>query len=81
MAYEFKAGQASMFLNDKKESGDNRPNYQGEGKDLEGNPIRIALWKKTAANGKDYLSVSITPKVDQAAAQAPRKEDDDSIPF
>jgi len=84
MAYEFRAGQASLFKNDNRTAENNQPVYRGEGMDLNGNMIRLSLWKKTSSTGKEYLSISMQPKEDKPAsapAQAPAPAIDDDIPF
>ena len=51
MAYERKHGDIAVFKNDK-QGNENRPDYTGNGLDLDGNEIRIALWLKDGRNGK-----------------------------
>jgi len=85
MAYEHKAGQASLFKNDNRTAENNQPVYRGEGMDLNGNMIRLSLWKKTSSSGLEYLSISMQPKEDKptpAPTPAPApKIDDSDIPF
>ena len=88
MAYEAKPGSFSLFKNDRKEK-DSHPDYKGDGKDLDGNPIWISAWLKDGSKGK-FMSCSIQLKEQQAPASqaAPAKRyvptaDDlnDPIPF
>jgi hypothetical protein len=65
MAYTPKAGQMSLFKNDRKEK-DSHPDYKGDGMDLEGNPVWISAWVKEGAKGK-FFSISIQPKQQKAA--------------
>lgn len=60
MAFEHKPGSFSLFRNDK---GDNesRPDYRGDGKDLQGNPIEVAAWLKKGGKGT-FMSCSIKIK-------------------
>ena len=60
MAYERKPGEFSLNKNDK---GDNpkRPDYRGDGVDLNGNPIEIAAWIKDGPKGK-WMSCTMKPK-------------------
>ena len=65
MAYTPKAGQFSLFKNDRKEK-DTHPDYRGDGALLDGTPAWISAWLKEA-NGKKFFSISIKPKDDQGA--------------
>lgn len=58
MAYEPKAGDVSVFKNDRKEK-DTHPDYRITGLDLDGNKIKGALWLKTDRNGNKYMSGKI----------------------
>lgn len=71
MAYQPKAGQMSLFKNDRKEK-DSHPDYKGDGMDLEGNPVWISAWVKEGSRGK-FFSISIQPKEQKPAAPAPRQ--------
>jgi len=57
MAYEHKPGSFSLFKNDKGDN-DKRPDYRGDGLDLEGNPIEVAAWIKEGKKGK-FMSCTI----------------------
>lgn len=60
MAFEHKAGTATLFRNDKKIAGDNLPDYKGEGKDMAGNPFEIAGWIRQGKEGSKFLSIKIS---------------------
>ncbi len=60
MSFEYKPGTFSLFKNEKR-TADNQPNYRGEGKDLEGNPIEVAAWLKEGSKGK-FMSCSFKVK-------------------
>lgn len=88
MAYERKPGEFSMNKNDK---GDNpkRPDYRGDGIDLNGQPVEIAGWIKDGPKGK-WMSCTMKPKQARPApnevtpeAKPAGKFDDmeDDIPF
>ncbi len=84
MSYEHKPGTFSLFKNDK-EGNDKRPDYKGDGADLDGNPIKVSAWLRDGKKGK-YLSCKIEAKEDRAPnpASKPAASDDfdaDSIPF
>lgn len=87
MAYVRKPGEFSMNKNDK---GDNpkRPDYRGDGIDLNGEPIEVAGWIKDGPKGK-WMSCTMKPKqaTESKPAPTPQREpgkfDDmeDDIPF
>jgi len=60
MAYENKPGEFALFKNDK-EGNEKRPDYRGDGIDLEGNAIEVAAWIKQGKNGK-FMSCRFKPK-------------------
>lgn len=78
MAYQRKPGEFSMNKNDK---GDNpkRPDYRGEGLDLNGNPVEIAAWIKEGPKGK-WMACTMKPHRD-AAQSAPVQKPEDNDPF
>ena len=88
MAFAHQPGQFSLFKNDKKEAGDKRPDYKGDGADMDGNPIEVAAWIKQGAKGK-FMSCRFKPKEAQQAKPPEKKPevknsfDDmtDDIPF
>lgn len=67
--YQPKPGDITVFKNQNKQPGDNRPDYDGKGLDLQGNEVRIALWIKEGRNGKFLSGKLSTPR--PAAQQAP----------
>jgi hypothetical protein len=79
MAYEPKAGQFSLFKNDKGDN-ENRPDYRGDGLDLNGRPIEVAAWLKQGKKGK-FLSCNL--KLKGESQKKPGKFDDmeDDVPF
>lgn len=88
MAYTPKAGQFALFKNDKG-GNESRPDYVGDGADLQGNPIKVSAWLKEGKAGK-FMSCSMQPKntgqvPKEAKKEAPFASDksmpDDQIPF
>lgn len=79
MAYEPKPGTFALFKNDK---GDNpkRPDYRGDGLDLEGNEIEVSAWLKEGKNGK-FLSCNFKPRSGQSKAKPKPGSDESDIPF
>ena len=68
MAYIPKEGQFTLFHNDKKNK-DSQPDMTGNGM-LNGKNMRIAAWKKSGQQGKDYLSISISEFQERGQKQA-----------
>ncbi len=83
MAYEYKEGQGSLFVNNK-DGVESRPDRTGRMM-LGGKMYRISGWIKESTNGgKPWLSLSIQeekPKEEAAPAPAPKPEPDQDIPF
>ena len=82
MAYEQKPGQFVLFKNDKA-GNDKRPDYRGDGLDLNGNPIEVAAWIKEGKKGK-FMSCTIKPKEAKGAEKKPAGRFDDmesDVPF
>ncbi len=80
MAYEYKEGQGSLFVNDK---GDNpsRPDRTGRVM-IAGKMYKISGWIKESTNGgKPWLSLSVQEEQAAAPAPAPVPKPDDSVPF
>lgn len=50
----------NLFKNNRKKK-ENHPDWQGNGRDADGNPYRIAAWEKQTRNGDMYLSCSVSP--------------------
>lgn len=57
MAYETKDNTFTLFVNDTK-GNEKAPTYKGKGL-FNGEEIKIAIWKKTAKSGIEYLSGTI----------------------
>ena len=78
MSYEHKPGTFSLFKNDKK-GNEKAPDYRGDGKDFDGNPVEVAAWLRDGTKGK-FMSCTFKRK---QQAQKPRATtvDDDSTPF
>lgn len=68
-AYEHKPGTFSLFKNDKGDNA-NRPDYRGDGKDMDGNAIEVAAWLKEGSKGK---FMSCTFKRKEAPAAQPKR--------
>lgn len=84
MAYEMKENTFTLFDNDKK-GNDKAPDYRGRGL-INGEEVKVAVWKKTGKTGVSYLSGIVEKTEKQAktsAATEPAKEllDDQQIPF
>jgi uncharacterized protein (DUF736 family) len=58
MAYERKFGDIAIFKNDKK-GNEKAPDYRGNGLDLDGNEIEVAMWVKDMKNGGKFLAGKI----------------------
>ena len=89
MAYDAKPGSFSLFKNDRKEK-DTHPDYKGDGKDLDGNPVWISAWLKDGSKGK-FMSCTMQLKEQQKvetykgglrqAVSTPENFDSSDIPF
>ena len=84
MAYEQREGQGSLFTNKKKEEGSNQPDSNGALM-INGEIYELAAWRKEAASGLKYLSLSIKlkderPRQEPPSAELPEDLEDD-IPF
>lgn len=62
MAWEHREGQFSVFPNEYKEDGDNKPDLRGDGL-FNGESVEIALWWKDGRKGR-FLSGQIKSKAD-----------------
>jgi hypothetical protein len=69
MAFEHKPGSFSLFKNDKGDN-DKRPDYRGDGMDLNGQPIEVAAWLKKGNKGT-FMSCTMKPA--QGAKPAEKK--------
>lgn len=80
MAYEPKPGSFSLFRNDK-DGVEARPDYTGEGLNMDGTPIRVSAWLKQGKSGK-FMSCNIQPKNKGAVPKKDMPQDiDDDCPF
>ena len=82
MAYQPKPGSFSLFKNDKGDNA-NRPDYTGDGLDLDGKPIRVSAWIKQGKNGK-FMSCNIQYKASggrETPNRNPVSEIESEIPF
>ena len=72
MAYEIRDMSGSLFRSEDKDpndpSHDKRADFSGQGL-INGVPMWINGWVKTAKNGKKYFSLSFKPKDQQQRAQ------------
>jgi hypothetical protein len=91
MAYEMKAGQGSLFKNDKKTT-ESQPALKGKVMLPNGEVRWLSAWSKVTASGDKWLSLSVGDLVpgqpapvqgqQQAAAKPAALVDlDDDIPF
>jgi len=64
MAYEQRDNSGSLFKNDKKEDGDNKPNMTGTAT-IGGVKYRVSAWTKEGQKGR-WQSLSFTPAADGA---------------
>jgi hypothetical protein len=86
MAFEHKPGTFSLFKNEYKAEGDNKPTYKGSGKDLDGQEIEVAAWLRNGQSG-EFMSCTFKRKEKKPAE--PAKSDghpamaglDDDVPF
>ena len=82
--YKQQPGDITVFKNNFKEQGDNKPDYKGKGLGLDGHEIEIALWVKEGKKGKFFSG-----RIQQAFEKAPSKptpqaefsKEDDDLPF
>jgi hypothetical protein len=79
MAFQHKPGSFTLFKNDKGDN-DKRPDYRGEGLDLNGKPIEVAAWIKEGNKGK-YMSCTFKPHGDAQPQRGTKPALDDDIPF
>lgn len=84
MAFEMKEKTFSLFENDKK-GNDKAPDWKGKGL-INGEEVKIAVWKRTGKTGVEYLSGTIEEPVktepDPIKEPEPAKGLlDDTIPF
>ena len=83
MAYEMRAGQGSLFKNDKKTS-ESHPNLKGKVMLPNGEVRWVSGWTNTTSAGEKWINLSIGELVQgggQAQAKPAVVESDDDIPF
>jgi len=94
MAYEMRAGQGSLFKNDKKTT-ESHPTLKGRGMLPNGEVRWVSAWSKRTAAGEPWISLSIgdlcqvqggggynqTPYAEPAQPKAVAPDNDDDIPF
>jgi len=85
MPYEAKPGDFSLFKNDKKQPGDNKPDYNGSGIAPDGTECWISAWVKRPEGKKPFFSIRIEPKQPKAmpepADYVPAPEPAGDLPF
>lgn len=79
MAFEQKNNTFSLFENDKK-GNDRRPDYSGKGL-IDGEEMKIAIWKKVSKSGIPYLSGTVEKTEKTEPEPEVAKETTDEIPF
>lgn len=81
MAFEHRPGQFTLFKNDK-DGNEKRPDYDGDGLDPFGKPIKVSAWIKEGKKGK-FMSCNIQYKTKGEAPTnpGPQEPSDDDIPF
>ena len=93
MAYEMRAGQGSLFKNDKKTT-ESHPTLKGRVMLPNGEVRWVSAWSKKTAAGESWISLSIgdlcqiqgggynqTPYAAPAQPKAMVPDNDDDIPF
>ena len=85
MAYERNDNSGALFRNDKKQEGDNRPNYRGDAK-INGVDMWVSSWIKKDRNGNTFMSLAFEEKerrpVHPNRTEAEAKRDlSDGYPF
>lgn len=84
MAFEMKDNTFTLFDNDKK-GNDRAPDYRGRGL-INGEEVKVAVWKRTGKTGVEYLSGTVektekTAEVSTTTEPAKELLDDQQIPF
>ena len=84
MAEYDNTNRGALFVNDRKET-ESHPDSKGS-LNVNGVEYWVSAWRKESANGKKFLSLSVTPKEEQqkpapkpVASRVPGEDDD--IPF
>jgi hypothetical protein len=68
-------GWGSLFHRPDNEG--NQPAYTGQGLDIDGNPIELAIWIRKSRNGKKYLRIHIQEPYEADDAGGDIEDDDD----
>jgi uncharacterized protein (DUF736 family) len=59
MAYVQRPASGSLFRNEHKKQGDNKPDYKGMIADFDGRQFNLAGWVKETKGGKKFLSLKM----------------------
>lgn len=78
MAYELKAGQGTIFKNNKKEK-EIHPDYRGTIKTPDGNEYSVSLWVKKGEK-QSYFSVSVQEPYNTGNQQQAIPTDKNGLP-
>jgi hypothetical protein len=81
--YQENLGWGNVFYRPDNEG--NQPDYTGQGVDLDGNDIEIAVWVKKSRRGTEYLRIHLrapyeTDTEEEADDDNPN-DDDEDVPF
>lgn len=60
MAFKHKDMNFSVFPNEHKEDGDNRPTHKGRGV-IHGKDVSVSLWSKVSSDGTPFFSGKVEP--------------------
>ena len=71
MAFEHKDGQGTLWKNKYKEAGDNKPDFKGTLKLLDGQVVEIASWFKGQEPQFQSVQIQIPREVPPAARDEP----------
>jgi hypothetical protein len=80
MAYEQRDCTGTLWINDKKEKGDNKPDRKGDCL-IDGKPYWLSGWIKKGNGGDPFLSLSFTPKDAQTKPTREPPPSEDEVPF
>ena len=85
MAYEMRAGQGSLFKNDKKTT-DKHPNLKGRLMLPDGSVYWVSGWTKETSAGEKWISLALGDRVqqsqhEQAKSNGYQGQQDEEIPF
>ncbi len=89
MAFSQNDNSGALFKNDKKQEGDNRPNYRGSAK-VGGDEVWVSAWLKKDRNGNMFMSLAFEEKgnrtqapnrTEAQASYDPAPDPDDEMPF